>query len=168
MSEKITIDAIMQGLSSGDGKRRLLYDRAKIGGTPAWRYYLLFAAIFIVDFLLIFKTSFLAKFGIATSVVAFIILLNISIVAIYLLARKNNAAFVDTAAKAWQAQIGTVDLKTLLSNQSILYKDFFSRYAALLKENKHGEALAQGLCEAIADAEREHSDLVEAMRRKEK
>jgi hypothetical protein len=162
-TKEISLDTIMQVITKPSGKRRIIFDRGKIGGFSAKWYPMIFLLLPIVEFWIIFKTPLFEKLGIATAVVAYIIMLSVVMIIIYSMVRINNSKAIAAISSGWKSCFPEIDLSMLLGSGNHPYKEFFALYQ---KVSKDGSLSTQEQLQKIfTELRSRNSELIERMER---
>ncbi len=169
MQKKIyDLKAILETLfqaKNGKVKKRVIYDKAPIGGISNRWTKLSFILLPIVMYGAIFNPISFEYLGIAQAIVFYIILLVIAMQIIMGIAYLNNRQILKSIKDSWKHYFPNVDLKMILSSGVTPYVDFIHHYENSLQKNLDDEKLHQSLKKAIVQMEKENQELIDAINR---
>jgi hypothetical protein len=144
-------------------KKRLIYDKAPLGGLSNFWTKLTFILLPIVMYAAIFNKASFAYLGIAQAIVAYIILLVFAMQLVVALAYFNNRKILKTIEPSWKHYFPNADLKMVLSSGVTPYMDFMKHYELTLNENLDSDGMYTKLQEAFLIMEEENKDLIDAI-----
>ncbi len=163
-----SLKTILSTFTKPNGKQRMLFNKAPVGGLSANVVTLLLFTLPLISFLLIFKTSVFDMLGIATSIILFIISSSLIMIAIFLVHISVKKSVLKEIAPSWSEYFGDVSLNLLLSNTRTPYSDFFKYYEKVIDLDQSEEDLHKYLIDSFKEMQDDNRDLLEAMKKDNK
>lgn len=157
--------SILSTFINKDGKQRLIFNPASIGGMSNNVIVLLLISFPFIEFFVIFKTNIYETYGIATSIVAYIIFLTFFMNIIFFVVWKTRRNVLKKIDKSWQHYFGNVDVNLVISKGHSPYNDFYKHYAEIIEKNPTDEELHKALATAFQTMESENADLMAAIKK---
>ncbi len=145
--------------------KRLIFNQAPVGGISSMTLIVLFISFPFMEYAAIFNPYVFNYFGIAQSIVVFIVSLVVIMQVIFVLIWRNNKKTLSRLSSSWNSYFPDVDLKLVLSSGVSPYNDFYKAYCEAATASSNDEQLHQALSKAFALMQEQNRDLLEAIQR---
>ena len=145
--------------------KRLIFNKASIGGISSTQLVLLFIALPFIEYAVIFNPYVFGILGIAQSIVVFIVFLVFLMQIVFVMIWRNNKKVLSKVSSSWESYFPGVDLKLVLSSGISPYNDFYKAYCEAKEVSSNDEELHKALTEAFKVMQEENQDLLEAIQR---
>lgn len=165
---KYPLKIILATFTKPNGKKRILFNKAPVGGLSATTITMLLFTLPLISFLLIFKTPVFDMLGIATSIILFIISSSLIMIAIFLVNIQVKKSVLKEITPSWNEYFEDVNLKLVLSNTMTPYSDFFKYYEKVIHVEQSEEDLHKYLLDSLKKMQEDNRDLLEAMQKDNK
>ena len=143
--------------------KRLIFNKALIGGLSSTQLILFFIALPFIEYAAIFNPYAFNYFGIAQSIVVFIVFLVFLMQMVFVMIWRNNKKVLSKIASSWESYFPGVDLKLVLSSGVSPYNDFYKAYCEAEASSSNDDELHKSLTNAFKVMQEENRDLLEAI-----
>lgn len=144
-------------------KKRLIFNKAPLGGMSSSLLILFFIALPFFEYAAIFNPYVFNYLGIAQSIVVFIVFLVFLMQVVFVMIWRNNKKVLSKASSSWDNYFPGVDLKLVLSSGVSPYNDFYKSYCEAAASSSNDDQLQQALGKAFDVMQEENKDLLEAI-----
>ncbi|MDA7817211.1 hypothetical protein N9A28_03355 [Sulfurimonas sp.] len=166
--ENYSLKDILHTFTKSNGRHRLLYNKAPIGGLSSMSVALILYSLPFWIYLIIFKTAIFDVLGIATSIILYIISSSTVMITVFVVAIRAKSAVIKAIGESWNHYFKDVDLDMVLASTKTPYSDFFDYYSKVAKIEQSEKELHDYLLDSFKAMKEDNADLIEAMQRDNK
>ena len=152
--------------SSHATKKRLIFDKAPLGGLGRkWLIGLFWLFPFIL-YAMIFNDTIFSMLGIAQAIVIYIVMLSMVMLLIFTLVVLNNSSVINQIKPSWNNYFPTIEFELITTTGATPYKEFFNYYHKnITNTTPTQEEIKSHLDKIFEQMQEENRDLIEAMSR---
>lgn len=154
---------ILDAIANKDGKRRLILNTAPLGGMGSKALYLFIGSLPFLEYGLLFNEYVFNALGIATAIIAYIILLSTSMMAVFAIVWFSNRNVIRKINKSWAYYFPNADIHLVMASGYTPYREFFNHYSEAVKNNFSDDKLHSFMIKSFSLMEEENRDLLAAM-----
>ncbi len=143
--------------------KRLIFNKGPIGGLSSTQLILFFITLPFIEYAAIFNPYVFNYFGIAQSIVVFIVFLVFLMQMVFVMIWRNNKKVLSKVNSSWESYFPGVDLKLVLSSGVSPYNDFYKAYCEAAATSSNDDELHKSLSNAFKLMQEENKDLLDAI-----
>jgi type III secretory pathway component EscR len=160
-----TLKNILLSFADEKGNRRTLFNLAPLGGISSNLVKIFLFSLPFIIYASIFNSYVFNTLGIATAILAFIILLTNVMLIVFFIHIVIKKKVIKKIQPVWNSYFPNQDLTLVLSSGVTPYSEFFKRYSEILKQNMTEEEMYKSLINAFEEMERDNQELLNAIKR---
>lgn len=158
-----SLKQILASIADTEGKRRLIFNGAPLGSLGNKTIYGVIVALPFIEYALLFNAYSFEKLGIATAIIAYIVFLSTTMMAVFGFVWVHNRNIIKRINPSWSHYFPNVDLNVVMAPNYSPYRQFFYHYGDAIKKEISDDKLHPFIISTIALMEEENRDLLDVM-----